>query len=53
MREEQNPPASTPSPQPPSPAPVEHEHWQTGRLIVAVLACLSIIGAAIAYEALG
>ncbi|WP_187345358.1 hypothetical protein [Cystobacter ferrugineus] len=53
MREEQNSPASTPSPQPPSPAPVEHEHWQAGRLLVAVLACLSIIVAAIAYSTFG
>lgn len=54
MREEQNPTSSPPSAQHPTPAPVvEHERWQTGRLLVAVLVCIFIIGAAMAYEALG
>lgn len=41
------------SPESPSPAPVEATSWQTSRLLLAVIVCAVIIGAAIAYEALG
>jgi hypothetical protein len=33
--------------------PAEHVHWQWTRLIVSLLVCLLIIGAAVAYEKFG
>jgi hypothetical protein len=32
---------------------VEYERWQTGRLVLALLVCLLIIGAAVAFDRFG
>ncbi|WP_158501783.1 hypothetical protein [Vitiosangium sp. GDMCC 1.1324] len=52
MRKEQDVSPSSASIDTPNP-PTEHAHWQVARLIVAMLVCALIVGAAIAYDKFG